>query len=386
MKIPPYRGAEPACAVFDPLPMSVPAITLQPPVSGKPLSKQQKAFNTLVSKIRRARERLQQWHDAMQRAAQKQAAHIDPKMRSLNAQRKELVLALDAMQFDPRYNKTDRRRLRDMIEVLGQSCLAMQADAKIEAILSRQRAPKREERSSGMDDLFGFDEFTEADAQAADAPDSDPFDAGSDDSAGFHQRPRVDCENRPRDSQAPTLRAIYRKLASALHPDREPDPQERARKTALLQRANIAHQNGDLLALLGLQLEIAMVDSAHLSSLADAQIKDYVQALKAQLADLEEEITLIEIGLRTNLPAAATAGKLDPRAIDTLIEHELDALEIVEDELKHVLSRKAEVRFMQSWLRQQDRASQALAEEDWDQALAAFEDLLAQELAPRRRR
>jgi hypothetical protein len=366
--------------------MSVPAITLQPPVSGKPLSKQQKAFNTLVGKIRRARDRLQQWHDAMQRAAQAQAAHIDPKMRSLNAMRKDLLLALDAMQFDPRYNKTDRRRLHTMIEALGQACLAMQADAEVEAILGRQRAPKRKERPPEVDDLFGFDDFTEIDAQGADAPETDAFDAEANDRAGFHQRPRVDFEPRPQDSQAPTLRAIYRKLVSALHPDREPDTQERARKTALLQRANAAHQNGDLLALLGLQLEIAMVDSAHLSSLADAQIKDYVQALKAQLAGLEEEIALIEIGLRTNLPAAATAVKLDPRAIDTLIKHELDALEIVENELKHVFSRKADVRFMQSWLREQDRASQALAEEDWDQALAAFEDLLAQEIAPRRRR
>jgi curved DNA-binding protein CbpA len=360
--------------------MSVPAITLQPPVSGKPLSKQQKAFNTLVGKIRRARDRLQQWHDATQRAAQAQAAHINPKMRSLNARRKELVLALDAMQCDPRYNKTDRRRLHAMIEALGRACLAMQADAEVEAILGRQHSPQRAQPTPEIDDLFGFDDL-QTDAQRPDGPEPDP-DAEDHD----WTRPRPQAQQRPRDSHAPSLRAIYRKLASALHPDREPDPQERARKTALLQRANAAHQNGDLLALLGLQLEIAMVDTTHLSSLADAQIKDYVQALKAQLESLEEEITLIEISLRTNIPAAATAGKLDPRTIDTLIEHELDALEIVEDELKHVLSRKAEVRFMQRWLREQDRAMQDLAEVSWDQAAADFEDFLAQEFAPRRRR
>lgn len=368
--------------------MSIPAITLQPPVAGQPLSKQQKTFNTLVGKIRRARERLQQWHDAMQRIVQVQASHIDPKMRSLNARRKELVLALDAMQFDARYNKTDRRRLRDMIEALAQACLDMQADAEVEVILDRQRTPEREERPTGMDDLFGFDAFAETNTQKSDAAQSDPFDSDASDKSGFHQGPRVDFEKRPKGSQAPTLRAIYRKLASALHPDREPDPDERARKTALLQRANAAHQSGDLLALLNLQLEIAMVDTTHLSSMADAQIKDYVQALKAQLADVEDEIDLIEASLRTSLPAAATAGKLDPRAIDALIEQELDALEIVEDELARVLSRKDEVRFMQSWLREQERARQDLMaeEEEWDQVLAAFEDFAAQALQPRRRR
>ncbi|MDD4886213.1 MAG: J domain-containing protein [Thiomonas sp.] len=369
--------------------MSVPAITLQPPVPGKPLSKQQKAFNTLVSKIHRARNRLQQWHDAMQRAAQAQAAQIDPKMRGLNVMRKELLLALDGMQADPRYNKTDHKRLRAMIDALGHACLSIQHDAEIEAILNRQRAPAPEQQESGMDDLFGFDKFSQTntqETQEADAPEVDGFDAETDDSAGFHQRHLNDVEKRPRDAQAPSLRAIYRKLASALHPDRESDPEERARKTALLQRANKSYKNGDLLALLGLQLEIAMVDAAHLSALDDAQIKDYARALKTQLAGLEEEITLIEHELHLNMPFAASAGKLDPRAIDTLIEDELDALERVEGELKSVLSRKAEVRFMKSWLREQERASQALAEESWDEALAAFEDFLAEELSPRRRR
>lgn len=35
-----------------------------------------------------------------------------------------------------------------------------------------------------------------------------------------------------------SIREVYRKLASALHPDREPDPVERQRKTELMQRAN----------------------------------------------------------------------------------------------------------------------------------------------------
>ena len=163
-------------------------------------------------------------------------------------------------------------------------------------------------------------------------------------------------------------------------------PESAVTFAGIRKRANQSYKNGDLLSLLGLQLEIAMVDAAHLSSQADAQIKDYVRALKAQLADLEDEITLIEQDLRINMPFAASAGKLDPRAIDTLIEHELDALEMVEGELKSVLSRKAEVRFMKSWLREQERANQALAEEGWEEALAALEDYLAEELSPRRRR
>lgn len=35
-----------------------------------------------------------------------------------------------------------------------------------------------------------------------------------------------------------SIREVYRKLAAALHPDREPDQAEKERKTALMQRAN----------------------------------------------------------------------------------------------------------------------------------------------------
>ena len=43
------------------------------------------------------------------------------------------------------------------------------------------------------------------------------------------------------DETSLSIREVYRKLVSALHPDREPDPQERARKTALMQRVNQAY-------------------------------------------------------------------------------------------------------------------------------------------------
>ena len=47
-----------------------------------------------------------------------------------------------------------------------------------------------------------------------------------------------------------SIREVYRKLAGALHPDRESDPQERERKTALMQRVNQAYAKNNLLQLL----------------------------------------------------------------------------------------------------------------------------------------
>jgi curved DNA-binding protein CbpA len=42
------------------------------------------------------------------------------------------------------------------------------------------------------------------------------------------------------------VREVFRKLASELHPDRETDPAEHARKTELMQRVNQAYKAGDL--------------------------------------------------------------------------------------------------------------------------------------------
>lgn len=52
----------------------------------------------------------------------------------------------------------------------------------------------------------------------------------------------------------------------------EPDPAERERKTALMQRANEAYANKNLLQLLELQLELEHIDAAHLANLAPERL------------------------------------------------------------------------------------------------------------------
>lgn len=87
-----------------------------------------------------------------------------------------------------------------------------------------------------------------------------------------------------------SLREVYRKLASALHPDREPDAEARQRKTLMMQRVNQAYSDNDLLTLLGLQLEIEQIDAAQLASIPPQRLAHYNQILREQLADLESEM------------------------------------------------------------------------------------------------
>ena len=91
-----------------------------------------------------------------------------------------------------------------------------------------------------------------------------------------------------------SVREIYRKLASSLHPDRETDPAERERKTALMQRVNQAYANNKLLDLLQLQLEIEQIDPEHIAGLSEERLKHYNRVLAEQLKELQQEVNEVE--------------------------------------------------------------------------------------------
>ena len=85
------------------------------------------------------------------------------------------------------------------------------------------------------------------------------------------------------------LRTLYRQLASALHPDREPDVQEQLRKTALMKEANAAYERRDLLALLQLQLRADLADGDKVATLAQEKLAALTTLLKERVAVLKRE-------------------------------------------------------------------------------------------------
>jgi hypothetical protein len=114
-----------------------------------------------------------------------------------------------------------------------------------------------------------------------------------------------------------SVRDIFRKLASILHPDRETDPAERTRKTALMQRANAGYAAEDLLGLLELQLEVEQIDQAGLANLGDERIKHYNKLLASQVNEIQMDITALDMALSIDMglehndrrtPHAAGAG------------------------------------------------------------------------------
>ncbi|MDO9438407.1 hypothetical protein [Hydrogenophaga sp.] len=85
------------------------------------------------------------------------------------------------------------------------------------------------------------------------------------------------------------LRRLFRQLASALHPDRESDPQLCLHKTALMSEANAAYDKRDLVALLQIQARAELTDPDAVHHLSDQRLASLTLLLKAQVAELERE-------------------------------------------------------------------------------------------------
>ncbi|WP_297424599.1 molecular chaperone DnaJ [uncultured Acinetobacter sp.] len=87
-----------------------------------------------------------------------------------------------------------------------------------------------------------------------------------------------------------SLKTLYLKIASIIHPDREPDEAKKVEKTELLQRANEAYEQEDLFFLLKMQLEVEQSKTGTNKGLSTEQVKFYEQALQAQIQALKQQI------------------------------------------------------------------------------------------------
>ncbi|MDQ7745956.1 hypothetical protein [Hydrogenophaga pseudoflava] len=151
------------------------------------------------------------------------------------------------------------------------------------------------------------------------------------------------------------LRTLFRQLASALHPDREPDEAERLRKTALMSEANTAYARKDLVTLMQIQLRAELADPAAVSRLADDRLAALTLLLKQQVAGLERERAARQGQLagEFELPHGQVA---NPNTLRQHLLAEVAALEAQVAQLGQDLAAVQDVATLKRWLNRQREA------------------------------
>lgn len=264
-------------------------------IAGKPaaLTAAQRTFNKLTEQIEAQRLVAAGWSAFESRFHQRMSGEYSPAVRKMRIAQRRLLVQLDEILQQPargeRLPKSWHDGLRILLQSIARDILSDDADAEVSELLARnsdadrELGPRKTRRTQDAPSAADFEDFDYA--PEPEQPAAETHEPTS------RERKAAERKRQAEQQSKQSVREVFRKLVSSLHPDRETDPAEHARKTEMMKRLNLAYQSNDLLSLLGLQLELAQLDAAALTALPDARLKQFNQALREQLQSLKLELS-----------------------------------------------------------------------------------------------
>jgi hypothetical protein len=344
------------------------------------LSKAQRRFNRLIADIEVARHELARWNAYLPIYGQRVRAEIEPIQTRLRQAHIAMVELLDRAMRGGRLIKTQRAKVRGILSSMLSGLLEEGHEPALEKLHDkycgvryeegqRQEAEMLRELASdflgvGVDDdaISSPEAMARAIGQKMRAP------AGEAEPAPRTRRKksaqaaaRETVRQQAEQGASRSVREIYRKLVSELHPDREMDPVERARKTQLIQKVNQAYEGKDLLALLELQLAIEQIDPLALANMAEERLQHYNLVLEEQLKRLQQEVSELAMPFVMML-ADAVPRKVTPAVVQRAIDEDLQTMRLDLQQLQSDLERFRDIRQLKASLR--DYRIQAVGEDD----------------------
>ena len=276
-----------------------------PEVRGSQLSPPQQSFNRLIARIEKMTQTLadrQQLADAHRVG---HVARIEPLRQQQRALNRDMVFFLHGRLQRKGWTRPQKRIMKEILCALAQPFI-QEGDAEMLALhdqhgedsFAEQQKAVLAEAGAMMEDVLGVsldskDGFESVEEmlheglrRAQDKAEAQQHARQAERKPGKRQQKADQLQQQAQT----TLREVYRKLASALHPDREPDTGERERKTALMSEVNTAYERRDLLALLRLQLRIEQIDPHTIGQLSTKKLNAMMVVLKDQAKTLESEL------------------------------------------------------------------------------------------------
>lgn len=289
-----------------------------------PEEKQQATFQRLIKQIHEQRTEIEKWLTYRDRYNQRVTSEMMPLSAQVREKSIALVRLLDA-HYDQRGSirgKSQRRKLRSMILDWLQDLLLEAQDEELVALHDKHSdLSHAEQRDLDMaltqdlvENMFGVSldddgeevanmeemilKATQKLQQEAEqrAAKRSPRRKSAKAAAAEEKRAAVEKD------VSQSVREIYRKLASALHPDRASADFTPEQKHSLMQRVNRAYDAGNLLELLNIQLEIEQIDADHLANLSAERVAHYNHVLREQLAELKSELEMLQTPYRMLVP------------------------------------------------------------------------------------
>ena len=340
------------------------------------LSRGQKTFNALIKQIEKKRTRLAAWEAAIPPYQRKYAGELEPLFEDLENLQVKMVHCLDRASDQKGLTKSERRTIASVITGLAGELVAARDDAELKAIYNRysrtdydaEEAFHTKGMKSMLEDVLGFDLGDDRDIgspedmlerarkQMHEMQMQDDLDRQAREERLAKRKKSAKQLAREAQREAEeqqlrqSIREIYRKLASALHPDRETDPQERDRKTTLMQRINQAYDKNNLLQLLELQLELEHIDQSAIDNIGEDRLKHYNRILNDQLIELEQEILRVEGGFIAQFGISPFAN-VSPTTIMRDLAVEIVGVQRAIRDMKKDLLAFEDVKTFKAWLK-----------------------------------
>jgi hypothetical protein len=326
------------------------SISIQAKLATQEQTPEQQLFNQLIEQIEQERNRLAAWQQMIPLYQQHYHQAYLPLLQQSNWQQEQLILLFNQAYDALNLSKREKKNLSQLIIQLADGISPDAQSPEIQQIISMHdadspsvRTPPRPQASPEAGDPEVY--TAESWEQAAECREQQKKQRQAARKAARAEKPAR--QQIPQEDTSRSIREVYRKLASALHPDRAQSDQDQVHMTSMMQRVNVAYGNKNLLQLLELQLEIEQIDQQTLQSLNNTRLRQYNQTFSEQLRQLKQEIEDIERSFGLPPPA----GKTSPGALLRRLRGQISQKQKDIDHLQYQLKLFSEPAYLQSWLR-----------------------------------
>ena len=343
------------------------------------LTPDQERFRYLIAQIEKLRKARVDWDASVLRFRNEHLEKMQPLRATLKEVSRDTVFVLDGLIDQPGWSRNERASLKEILCGTAEVLLeAHHDDVELKAMFDKHSdrgfdAAKREElqdlkakaeEATGLD--LGDDEgiLTEEDlvervykemAAREAAAEAERSEDSQRSKSSAEQRRAEENEQQARQS----LRDIYRKLASAVHPDREPDPERREMKNALMQKINQAYANNDLFALFEAQIQVEQLDPNQLGDLATQRLRQYNKLLARQLEEAKATLREAEASFRSDY-GLDSGGSLSAQALMMLTRRYARDIRAEIERQRQFLLVLASKTSTKRWLKEQRRFARGL--------------------------